>query len=213
MATFTVSNLDNSGIGSLRNAIFRSNRADSADVINFDTTLSGGTIGLSSGELRIKDDLSINGLGANFLSVDAGSNPFRVFNVDAGDLDTSIVVFKGLTITGGNATDSGGGISNTENLTIASSTISGNTANSAGGGIDNNYYLTVSNSIISGNTGNFGGGGINNNRYLTVSNSIISGNTGFGAGGIDNSVFFGSATVSNSTISGNTGSFVGGIFN
>ncbi len=226
MATFTVINLDNSGVGSLRNAIFRSNRVESTDIIDFDTSLGGGTIGLTSGELRIRDDLSINGLGADLLSVDAGGNPFRVFNVDDGDFDSNLeVAIKGLKITGGNVSgdtypsNSGGGIFNYENLTVSNSTISGNTASNGGGGIRTfDSDLTVLSSSISGNTASNGGGIASVYSRLTVSNSTISGNTAEGGGpfsnggGINN--YFSGLTVSNSTISDNTteGSG-GGIYN
>ncbi len=220
MATFTVTNLFDSGSGSLRNAIFQANTASTTDDISFNPSLSGGTIGLTSGELRIRDDLTINGLGADLLSVDAGGNSFRVFNVDDGD-DSSFleVAIKGLTITGGNTEDFGGGINNSfSSLTVTNSTISGNSA-SRGGGIYNGYgSLTVTNSTISGNTAEVaedkfftgsGGGIYNSYSSLTVTNSTISGNTAGEDGGGINS-YMGRVTVTNSTISGNTAGDDGG---
>lgn len=81
MATFTVNTLvdENNGINvggvSLRDAIAAANTASGADVILFDSSLLG-TIILSNGQLTITDALTINGLGANLLSV-SGNKPER----------------------------------------------------------------------------------------------------------------------------------------
>ncbi len=179
------------------------------DTIDFDGLLSGGTITLTSGELQITDDLTINGLGAENLTV-SGNNASRVFNVDDGDFDNNIdVVIDGLTIADGSTNGSGGGIFTEENLTVTQSTISGNTAEGSGGGISNAGNLTVANSDISGNTagavGPFdGGGGIYSFIYgdLTVTDSTISGNTAGTGGGIRAYDF---VKITNSTISDNTG--------
>ena len=73
-ATITVTNLNDNGPGSLRQAI-----ADAApsDTINFSVT---GTIALTSGELNIDKDLAIVGPGVNELSISGGNNS-RVINV------------------------------------------------------------------------------------------------------------------------------------
>ena len=204
MTNFIVTNLNDSGTGSLRQAILDANTAPSADTIDFDTLLSGGTITLTSGELLIADDLTINGLGAENLTV-SGNNASRVFNVDDGDFENNIdVVIDGLTIADGFAEGDffsarqGGGIFSLENLTVTNSTISGNTAEEEGGGIFGR--VTVTDSTISGNTA-FRGDGIAGSR-IEVTNSTISGNTG-GGGGIY--TFGGYVQVTDSTISGNTG--------
>lgn len=238
MATFTVTNLFDSGDGSLRDFISTANGNDSADIIDFDTSLEGGTINLTSGVLKISDSLTVNGLGAKQLQVDAGGNS-PVFSVGDENYDDYLeVAIKGLTITGGN----NGGINNGENLTLTNSTISGNSGyngggifnsgsltvnnsiisnNSAerrdpgpsgsGGGIfnlDRTGNLTVNDSIISGNTADSEGGGIYTAAFLTVNNSTISGNTAGFGGGITN--YTGNATITNSTISGNAAERIGG---
>src|SRR5262245_41403174 len=67
-STFTVTNLFDSGPGSLRAAITSGNTNPGADTIRFAGGLKG-TITLSSanGELSITGDLTINGPGANQL--------------------------------------------------------------------------------------------------------------------------------------------------
>ncbi|MGB3511874.1 MAG: hypothetical protein WBA93_22085, partial [Microcoleaceae cyanobacterium] len=72
MATFTVTNLFDSGSGSLRQAIVDANATFfNPDEIIFDPGLSGGTINITS-ELAITDSLEIFGLGSEFLTIDAG---------------------------------------------------------------------------------------------------------------------------------------------
>ncbi len=205
MASFTVTNLLDFGTGSLRQAILDANGLGGADNILFDPGLSGGTINLTGGELLITDDLAINGLGADFLSVDAGGFS-RVFNIDDGDDDNFLdVLLDGLTITGGGvqafSEEGGGGIFNAENLAVSNSTISGNNAFFDTGGILNSGDLTITKSIISGNSSFYDAAGISNSGELTLTNSSISGNIGnFGTGGISN---LGDLTVINSSISGN----------
>ena len=217
MATFTVTNLLDSGMGSLRESIIDANTQAGADEIIFESELSGGTIDLTSGALTISDSLTIDGLGADLLTVDGDGNS-RVFNVSDGESSENFdgesetdVFINGLTITGGS-----GGISNEEELTITDSIISGNSADDGGGILHEYGFLTVNNSIISGNEASRYGGGIDifSEYYgsVTVSNSTISGNTAANSGGgIRND---GSLDVSSSTISGNTtGGDGGGIDN
>ena len=161
MATFHVTNFMDAGDGSLRHAIEMANATLDADTITFDSSLTGMTIGLTSGELSITNSLTINGLGANLLTVDAQENGFRVFNIDNNDSDDFINVFiNGLTITGGNPIGGGGGIFTSENLTVQDSIITGNTAIGTEGQYDR--YESID------------GGGINSDGgYLQIVNSQI----------------------------------------
>lgn len=76
-ATFTVTNLNDSGTGSLRQAILNANSNPGSDTIAFQTDLSG-IIFLTSGEMNITGSLTINGPGANILAV-SGNNLSRIF--------------------------------------------------------------------------------------------------------------------------------------
>ena len=223
MASFTVSNLFDSGAGSLRQAILDTNALPGADIIDFAPDLSG-TINLTSGELLITDSLTLNGPGFELLTIDA-QQLSRVFDINT-DFTSEAVTLSGLTITGGATQgnfENGGGIRNQGNLTVSNSIISGNSTSGYlgdGGGIGSTGSLTISKSTISDNSVNeASGGGIFSFGDLTVSNSTISGNSTSGemsyGGGIQ--LVGSQASISNSTISGNStsgfGSNGGGIYN
>ncbi len=180
------------------------------ETITLDASLftSGPTaITLNGRQLEIDSDVTIEGPGAELLSIDANEQS-RVFYV-AREVTATI---DGLTITGGSDEDRGGGICNDGTLTVTNSTISGNSA-FVGGGIysEHNGTLTVINSTISGNSATYDGGGIYSgpNGTLTVINSTISGNSATHGGGICSV----GLTVTNSTLAGNSADKGGGIYN
>src|SRR5689334_630841 len=105
-----------------------------------DLTGLTGTITLTSGLPFITSDMTINGPGANQLTVQrsmaVGTPNFRIFTIGSG----AVVTISGLTISNGNAggtsTDGyGGGIFNQGSLTLNDSNVYGNTSLSIGGGI------------------------------------------------------------------------------
>ena len=195
-----------------------------ADSITFAASLTSGgpaSIVLTLGELAITDALSIIGPGQHLLTIDASGNDLtpeeingdgsRIFNIDDGNFDTQFdASISGLTLTGGDASGSGGAIFSQENLAVTSSTISGNSAifDSGGGIFGYSYYgnVTVTSSTISGNSAGYDGGGIHANN-LTVINSTITGNLTGGSGG---GIYSDNLTVTNTTVSGNSASSYGG---
>lgn len=196
LATFFVSNLNDAGAGSLRQAILDANAAGGADVIEFNSP-TAGTITLTSGELVVTDSLSILGPGAGIIAIH-GNDASRIFRFDSG---TSTI--SGLRVTGGLAFN-GGAIRNAGTLTINNSTITQNQSNAGGGGaIDNTGTLSVTNSTISGNNAGIGdGGAIRSSGTVTIVNSTISSNQAIGGGGVAN--FGVSMSIRNSTITQNT---------
>jgi Right handed beta helix region len=216
-----VTNTNDSGPGSLRDALAIANDGDTIDA-----TGVSGMILLTSGELNVDKNVTIGGPGANHLAVD-GNGQSRLFYVNLG----KTVFVSGLTITNGtNGIYNDGGaltlsdcavsgnsvagivnysLNGSATMTVVDSTISGN----SGGGIGNIGLhagviaaLTVSNCTISANSGGgIGNGGAFGGRAtMTLTNSTVSGNSGRG---VANWVTRGGAmlTISNSTISGNSG--------
>src|SRR6476620_6384909 len=151
----TITNTNDSGPGSLRQAL---TDANDGDTINFAVT---GTIGLTSGELLVSRNITISGPGATNLGVNANAES-RVFHIAPG----RTVAISALTITNGYANNQpvldGGGIYNDHaTLTVGNCTISNNSAFRDGGGVHNAgaATMTLNDCVITGNaTGNDGGG-------------------------------------------------------
>jgi hypothetical protein len=181
--------------------------ASSGDTVDFALTCS--VITLTSGDIEISRNLTINGPGASALAV-SGDNASQVFAVDSSVTAT----ISGLTIENGSTSSltdgQGAGIVSNGTLKLNNAYLVDNDAY-IGGGVQNSGTLTITNSILSHNTGSYIGGGIDNTGTLTVADSTISGNSsGEGGGGI-NTFGGGSGTVSNSTVSDNNGEYGGGI--
>jgi hypothetical protein len=218
--TITVTNTNDSGPGTLRQAI-----ADANDGDTINASGVSGSIQLTAGELPVNKNVTINGPGADKLSVE-NAQLSRVFEI-ASD---KIVAISALAIKRGEAI-MGGGIYNAGTLEIIGCTISGNQAvrlrePGLGGGIYNasGAEINIIDSIVSGNSADEGGG-IYNAGSMQIARTTISGNfvggvfsqpTSLG-GGICNS---GTLKIVNSAITSNTasvslqsGGIGGGIFN
>ena len=196
LSTFTVKNLSDSGAYSLRAGI------QSGDAIIAFAPGLHGTITLNS-ELLITDSVTINGPGADRLSV-SGNDASGVFDV-GGSASVSI---SGLTITDGLAT-AGGGIllEGSASLNLSHCTVSDNQAvggvagAGVGGGIEDTSAaaLNVSNCTFDAN------------KAIATGPNTVPGTPGYEpgyiialGGGIDLSfVASGSATISDSTFTGN----------
>jgi len=200
-----VANPNDSGIGSLRNAMAG---LCSGGTITFNAILSGGTIPLAT-TLTISQSMTIDGSAlANRLTIsgDNGESMVRVFNVTSGITAT----LNNLRITHGYNAGSGAGIYNQGDLTVTNSILYNNIADSLGGGICNDAgTLNVTDSTLAENSAGISGGGIyNNGGTMTVRGSTFSTNSADdNGGGIYNQ---GPLTVTNSTLVGNTTSSGGG---
>ncbi len=204
-ATYTVMNLNDSGPGSLRDAVNQANANAGDDVIDFSVT---GTITLTTGQLSVAANgkLTITGPGADLLAI-SGNNASRVLFVATG----ANAELSGLTIRGGNGTGAtgtngfGGGIlvNTNGNLTMTAGVLTGNSA-SAGGGIFSLGNTRLSNVVVTDNDGTSGGGGIGGiNGAIIVEDSVVHSNRGGTGGGISKN---GSLTILNSTVRDNVAS-------
>ncbi|HEX6278727.1 MAG TPA: choice-of-anchor Q domain-containing protein, partial [Pyrinomonadaceae bacterium] len=214
-ATITVINTNDSGAGSLRQALVD---ATPGSTINFNPNVfsTRQTITLTSGQLVIDRNLTIQGPGANLLSI-SGNGSSRVLYINNGVTASleGMTIRDGIIVPGG----IGGGILNQGVLTVSKCSISRNISpeifllHGAGAGIynDSSGTLTINDSTVSENKvsdseGNSHGGGIANNQgTVTINNSTVSSNESHAGNGIFNSQ--GTLTINNSTIFGNTAFF------
>ena len=220
------------GAGSLRKAI---EDACAGSTITFDMT-PGHVISpltLTTGELLINKNLTIQGPGADLLTI-SGNSASRIFEVNVG----VNVTLSGLRIANGklsgSGTSHGAGILNAGNLTITNSKLSDNSVAgsagsfNAGGGIYNTGTLNIVSSTISNNSTSGGchsdGGGVFNSGSLTITSSTVSSNSasdssGCGGGNFGGGIYNnGTLTITNSAVSGNSVSSIsfnvgGGIYN
>ena len=156
-----VTNLNDSGPGSLRQAI---SDLDPGDSITFDVT---GTISLKT-QLDIGKDVKISGPGVDQITI-SGNDSVRVFNIKSGDvLIEKVTVANGIA-QGGNGSDGstagggggggggggfGGGVLNQGNLTIKDAVFSENQAVGGKGGRGNVHHGSYNGTGGNGGTSN-----------------------------------------------------------
>jgi hypothetical protein len=241
-AVFNVTNNNDAGAGSLRQAIIDSNANAGPDAVVFDNAVTG-TITLTSGELSIYEDLAVVGPGSANLSI-SGNDSSRIINSNDSVNPLVNVEISGLTLS--NGSDSGGAIYNSNsNMTIRDSVLSDNNGILGGGALESNGgvvqiidsqisnnsstqnggaigissgSLIVRGSTLTGNTTTSGRGGAifaSDLDTLVVDNSTLSGNYSLSGGALYTTQSNGSVLISNSSITGNTAGegYGGGISN
>ncbi len=210
-AAYIVTNLNDSGTGSLRQAIIDTNANPGADIITFSLS---GTIILASKLPHVNDNLTIDGTGQNVIL--SGNNAFRVLAVK-----TTAMTLEHITIINGYSPDNDDISSDGTGMYVFGSTITINNStflNNEGSSLQLfvGAMVTINNSTFSNNLGSsidsFGGN-------VTINNSTFSGHSesAIVAFGIplrnneDGSVTLGGyVTVNNSTFSDNlNGAFSG----
>jgi predicted outer membrane repeat protein len=222
--TITVTNGNDSGPGSLRQALAQAN---DGDTINFDPSVN--LVTLTTAELVITKSITISASPQMVTVQRSSPTEFRIIHVMPGHN----VEIEGLTISGGHITgDNGGGVLNDNStLTIAQCTVWANTivsasSNNSGGGIYNSGTITLNQVIVNNNNAVWSGdgtavpsgGGISNTGTMIIIAGTVQSNYGFwSAGGIYNTSML---TITGSTISdnrtdnpGHFGAYGGGIVN
>jgi predicted outer membrane repeat protein len=186
-----------SGYGSLR---FAANWSTYNPVITFAPSLSGQTITLTSGEIALNKNLTIDGSAlASSIRID-GNLSSRIFNVAPGAVLTlnSLVLTHGygylggamlnngqLTMLGctlyGNSAQYGGAILSYGTCTLQNCTLTGNSASQNGGAIYSQYAAATLNllqcTLSLNNAGTQGGGIVNDQSYANITNTVIAGNS------------------------------------
>ena len=200
-ATLTVTNTNDSGPGSLRQAIAD---AGTGDVITVDPSLAGGTIALTS-QLYIDKNLAIDGSGLNPQLILSGGHSTRILEI----VSPAQVTLSHLWFTDGQSTN-GGAINNTGNLTIDNSTFSNNSSSGGGGAIAGAGVL-ITDSTFMNNSASDGGAIYSTFGWLEIYRSTMVHNQATtGLGGAIRLAGNGEAVIVNSTITENSVADEGG---
>lgn len=206
----TVTNLLDSGTGSLRQAVIDTAPGGTVD---FQAGLSG-FINLAS-EITVNKPMTIAGPGPNAITLN-GDNAVRILLVDDTLNTPANVSVAGLRfLNGKDAVNFGGAIRNLENLTVSNCVFVDNVSAGGGaihvGGAAIGGTLNVSNSVFSGNTATSAGGAIFVGGSATIANCTFEGNHSDASGGAlqDNSVES-SITITASSFTNNTAATQGG---
>jgi Calx-beta domain len=204
-------NSQDSGAGSLRQLILD---AQDGAIIDLDPCTSV-TVTLTSDELLINKNLTINGPGPSLLTVqrsDAQGTPaFRIFEVAAGksfNLSGMAPFFGRPSANGGAILNSGG------TLNVTNDDISNNGGGGLGGGgiFNNAGTVNVTSCKFTNDAGPGGGAILNNGGTLNVTASTITGDFADHLGG-GILISGGTASVTKSTVSSNIANDGGGIAN
>ena len=209
-ATFTVTNVNDAGPGSLRDAIAQANAASGADTVQFQANLTG-TIALAS-EIVITDTLNLAGPGVGRITVD-GATSTRLFKVQHAGGSAITATFSGLTLAHGHAPDEGGAIWSTgDNVVVEGCILDGNIANNRGGAIFTaSANLTISGSgIWNSETGSTGGAILFSAGELTITRSLIADNASEFGGGLSALSPRVNVTISDTTFRNNSADHTGG---
>ncbi|MCB2008525.1 MAG: DUF4347 domain-containing protein, partial [Rhodoferax sp.] len=205
-------NKGSDGLISLREAISAANNSPGMDVI----ILPGGTYTLTrlgagenlnaTGDLDIRDGVTITGAGASG-TVISGGGATAVLHIISGSS-----VISGVTIRDGNTSSSGGGIEVNigGSLTLSQSVVRNNSSTAGhGGGITNNGSLTLVDVELRDNSAYDRGGAIHHTgSALVLERVTLAGNTAWQGAGLYGAG--GGQTLTNVTISGNTAGQRGG---
>lgn len=163
----TVTNADDAGPGSLRQAIID---APDGATIQFDAGIAGGTVVLSTGDLQIDKALTIEGPVPAGMTISGGLSS-RVFRVTT----SGNVVLRNLSIVDGRDKFAGG-IWVEGTATLDHSLVANNEAAEVDAGgifVNLNGELTLVNTTVSGNVTPGSGGGIYSSGSLSIRNSTI----------------------------------------
>jgi hypothetical protein len=210
LGVITVTNNNDSGAGSLRQAL---EDAQDGDTIQFASTLANQTITLTSGQIEIPvgKNLTIDGSAASNLTI-SGNEQSRIFLLNSTSVNPTTLTVKDLILEKGYTAERGGAIATEHqgSVTLENTQFNNNVADQGGGAIFTAFEgnLTVNNSKFDGNIATAanderGAGAIafwgpNN---ITVTNSEFTNNKGINGAAINS--LNGKLTIENSRFIGN----------
>jgi len=204
-----VLNTNDSGPGSLRQAILN---AVSGAYITFSNSLAGATIRLTSGQLTISSNLTIDASALPGGITLNGNHASPIFRIVGSPTPTAKLL--ALILTNGYNTVAGGAVVNGGVLSLNNCTLAGNStaSGSYGGAIYNSGLLTtLTGCTLSANGADSGGAILNQSSVCTVQNCTFTGNTASaGVGGAILNQFGAVLNLLHCTFTGNTASSHGG---
>jgi len=223
-STITVQNVNDSGPGSLRQAVLDAAALYPTErtTINFDSTLLHKVILLTSGPIVLEGPVVIMGPGADLLTI-SGNHQSRIFTLPPST--SSVNDISNLTLADGfdpgQSGGHGGAVLNGRVAHFVACVFVGNsvatspTGDSHGGAIENSYFLSANNCTFYNNSAQ-GGGAIYSSgstadcllTLCTFTKNSVSSPTGAGGGAIIHRGRF--LNVNMCTIADNTADGVGG---
>lgn len=230
--TYTVTRLDDPAPDgclpadcSLREAVIAANDGTDTSTINFavDGTVElaiapSGVNDATTGDLNITQPLILEGRGA-FATIIDGNQLDRVIRIELLSCPVDCPLLTDLTITGGQVTGNGGGISAGRLATLDRVIVRNNQASNYGGGVYGTDYTVINSAVVS-NSAAYGGGIAVHGGYLIANHLTVSGNAASAIGGgiatigTPKILWGASARIENSTIvlnSSNAGAAGAGI--
>ncbi|MEO7299434.1 MAG: choice-of-anchor Q domain-containing protein, partial [Verrucomicrobiota bacterium] len=227
-----VVNTNDSGAGSLRQAILDNNASTGGNTIGFANNVIG-KITLLTGELLVTKNLGVVGPGNKILTL-SGNNVSRIFHFT----NNAVASISGLTLVEGRGAPGGAILQDSGSLTLTLSSITNNFSNLQGGGIAAAGAVSLTQCTLSYNRGTNDGGAIfQTNGNLTIDACTLNNNFSSIRGGAvtvnpaatasfhnstfysNNATFGGAAilystvAITNCTFTGNSAVFGGGIHN
>lgn len=226
-ATITVINTNDSGAGSLRQAVIDANTGDDID---FDLPACPCVIQHTAAMAITAKAITINGPGATQLTLD-GNGSARFFTLSPTLPQTTALTVSGISFTNGGGPS--GGVALTQpgtSLTFFNSAFFNNNTNDGGvflvvgqtgGGPQGQNNLSLLSSTFTDNSAVSGVGGVINilngvNVQVTISNSTFTQNSARINGGVisnsGGSIHITNSNLSDNTVSGTPGSNAGAIY-
>ena len=214
-STFLVTNLHDSGPGSLRQALLDANATAGFDTVIFLEGLSG-TITLTSGQIPVTEDVNVTGPAARGITV-SGNLASRIFDIDA-----DVIRISNLAFTNGRAAEGGAIDARIQVIELLNVSMTNNAALAGDGGALRVRFgdgrrsdfpeltFRVGNSTFSGNTAQNGDGGaiFAKTTDAVMDNVTMTGNQAGDSGGalyieVDPGFLFSELRLVNSLVSGN----------